>query len=186
MTAPVVLVDSLAVRCSPTPTRHPTHLPHLSQDALKYLLNLTIKHHFITDIVCGWYEAGEDEDGGEVLVRAVTAVPLLLLRLAVTDSRYLRRRSHLRSRDQLRTRCRLRIPGQTGPTAATSPRGFTHGRQGPGVTRLLRVVNRDLRHPTPTAPGSPSAPLRLAQHLLHRRGPTIDDLTTTYNGYVGR
>ena len=157
MTAPVVLVDSLAVRCSPTPTRHPTHLPHLSQDALKYLLYLTIKHHFITDIVCGWYEAGEDEDGGEVLVRAVTAMPLLLLRPAVTSFRCPRLRGHLKARDQLRIRCRLRTLGHT-----------------------------DLRHPTPTAPGSPSAPLRLAQHLLHRRGPTIDDLMTTYNGYVSR
>ena len=136
-----MLVDSLAVRCSPTPTRHPTHLPHLSQDALKYLLNLTIKHHFITDIVCGWYEAGEDEDGGEVLVTAVTAVPLLLPKLAVTNFRCPRRLSHLRSMDQLRTLCRLRIPGRTCSTAATSLHGFMHGRQGPGITRLLRVVN---------------------------------------------
>ena len=141
MTAPVVLVDSLAVRCSPTPTRHPTHLPHLSQDALKYLLNLTIKHHFITDIGCGWYEAGEDEDGGEVLVRAVTAMPLLLLRRAVTNLRCPRRLGHLRSLDQLRTHRRLWIPGRTCSTAATLPHGFTHGRQGPGVTRLLGVAS---------------------------------------------
>ena len=150
-------MDSLAALCSPTPTRRPTHLPHLSQDALKYLLNLTIKHHFITDIVCGWYEAGEDEDGGEVLVRAVTAMPLLLLRPAVTSFRCPRLRGHLKARDQLRIRCRLRTLGH--------------------------IV---LRHPTPTALGSTSAPLQLAQHLLQRRGLTIDGSMTTYNGYVSR
>ena len=109
-----------------------------------YLLPLKVKHHFITDIVCGWYEAGEDEDGGEVpmgAVTAVTAVPLLLPKLAVTNLRCLRLRGHLKSMDQLRTRCRLWIPGRTCSTAATSPHGFTPGRQGPGVTRLLRVAN---------------------------------------------
>ena len=44
-------------------------------------------------------------------VTAVTAVPLLLPKLAVTNFRCPRRLSHLRSKDQLRTRCRLRIPG---------------------------------------------------------------------------
>ena len=89
----------------------------------------------------GWYEAGEEEDGGEVRMEAVTAVPLLLPQLAVTNFRCPRRLSHLRSKDQLRTRCRLRIPGRTCSTAATSQHGFLHGRQGPGITRLLRVAN---------------------------------------------
>ena len=111
---------------------------------MTYLLLLKVKHHFMKDIVYGWYEAGEEEDGGEVLMGAVTAVPLLLPRLAVTNFRCPRRLSHLRSMDQSRARCRLRIPGQTCSTAATSPHGFMLGRQGPGVTRLLRVVNRDL------------------------------------------
>ena len=93
------------------------------------------------DIEYGWYEAGGDEDGGVVLMGAVTAVPLLLPKLAVTNFRCPRRLSHLRSKDQLRTRCRLRIPGRTCSTAATSPHGYTHGRQGPGVTRLLRLAN---------------------------------------------
>ena len=106
-----------------------------------YLLLLKVKHHFMKDIVCGWYEAGEDEDGGEVLMGAVTAVPLLLPKLAVTNLSCQRRLSHLRRVDQLRTRCRLRIPGRTDSTAATSPHGFTPGRQGPGVTRLLRLAN---------------------------------------------
>ena len=119
-------------------------------------------------------------------MEVVTAVPLLLPRLAVTNFRCLRRRCHLRSMDQLRTRCRLRIPGRMCSTAATSPHGFTHGRQGPGVTRLLRVVNRDLRHPTPTALGSPSAPLHQAQHILLRRGPSTDAWTTSYSDYDSR
>jgi len=63
------------------------------------------------DIVYGWYEAGEDKDGGEVLMGALTVVPLALPKLAVTNLRCPRRLSHLRSKDQLRTRCRLRIPG---------------------------------------------------------------------------
>ena len=117
---------------------------------------------------------------------AVTAVPLLLPKLAVTNFRCPRRLSHLRSKDQLRTRCRLRIPGSTYPTAANAPHGFTPGRQGPGATRLLRVVYIVLRLQTPTAPGSPSAPLRLAQHLLHRRGRTIDDSMMTYSDYDSR
>ena len=65
---------------------------------MTYLLLLKVKHHFMKDIVYGWYEAGEEEDGGEV-GRAVTAVPLLLLQLAVTNLRYHRRLSHLRSMD---------------------------------------------------------------------------------------
>ena len=107
---------------------------------MTYLLLLKVKHHFMKDIVYGWYEAGEEEDEGEEQ-KAVTAVPLLPLQLAVTNFRYHRRLSHLRSMDQLRTHCRLWIPGQTCSTAATSLHGFTHGRQGPGVTRLLRVAN---------------------------------------------
>ena len=108
---------------------------------MTYLLLLKVKRHFMKDIVYGWYEAGEEEDGGEVLMGAVTAVPLLLPKLAVTNFRCPRRLSHLRSMDQLRTHCRLWIPGRTCSTAATSLHGFTHGRQGPGVTRLLRVAN---------------------------------------------
>ena len=122
-----------------------------------YLLRLKVKHHFITDIVCGWHEAGEGEDGGEALVRAVTAMPLLLPRLAVTNLRCPRLLGHLKDRDQLRIRCRLRILGHTA-----------------------------LRHPTPTAPGSTSAPLWLAQNLLQHRGLTINDSMVTYNGYVSR
>ena len=99
------------------------------------------KYHFLEDSVHGWYETGEDEDGGEVLVEAVAAVPLLLPRLAVTSLRCLRRLGHLRSMDQLRTHCRLWTPGQMCSTAATSLHGFMHGRQGPGITRLLRVAN---------------------------------------------
>ena len=100
-----------------------------------------VKHHFVEDSVHGWYETGEDEDGGEALVGVVVAVPLLLPKLAVTSLRCLRRRSHPRRLDQLRTHCRLWIPGRTCSTAAPSLHGFTHGRQGPGVTRLLRVAN---------------------------------------------
>ena len=90
-------------------------------------------------------------------MRAATAVPVLLPRLAVTNLRCPRLLGHLKDRDQLRIRCRLRILGH--------------------------IV---LRHPTPTALGSTSAPLQLAQHLLQRRGLTIDDSMTTYNGYVSR
>ena len=72
---------------------------------------------------------------------ALTVVPLALPKLAVTNLSCPRQLSHLRSKDQLRTRCRLRTPGRTCSTAATSLHGFTHGRQGPGVTRLLRLAN---------------------------------------------
>ena len=94
---------------------------------------LKTRHHFWEDSVHGWHEAGEDEDGGKV--------SLLLPKPAATSLICLRRLIRLGSLDQLRTHCRLWIPGRTCSTAATSLHGSTHGRQGPGVTRLLRVAN---------------------------------------------
>ena len=70
---------------------------------------LKVKHHSLGDT--GWYERVEDEDE-DTLAGAVVAVPLLLHRLAVTNSRCPRLRSHLRVKSQPRIHCRLRIPGR--------------------------------------------------------------------------
>ena len=105
------------------------------------------KYHFLEDSVHGWYETGEDEDGGEALVGVVVAVPLLLPRQVVTSFRCPRLRSRLRVRVQPRIHCSRLTPGAT---------------------------HSALRLPTPTAPGSPSAPLLQDQHPLLRRGPTTD------------
>ena len=110
------------------------------------------KYHFWEDIVHGWCEKDEDED--EALAGGVVAVPLLLHRLAVTSFRCLRLRSRLRVRVQPRIHCSRLTPGAT---------------------------HSALRLPTPTAPGSPSAPPLQDQHPLLRRGPTTDASTTSCN-----
>ena len=79
--------------------------------AKTYLLPLTGKHHFLEDIVRTWCERAEDEDE-EAQAGAVVAMPLLLHRLAVTNSRCPRLRSHLKAKSQPRIHCRLRIPGR--------------------------------------------------------------------------
>ena len=99
----------------------------------------TTKHHYLADTVSGCYERGEDED--EALRGAVAAMPLVLLRLAVTTYRYLRLRSRPSSRVQLRIRCRLPTRG----TAASLHQTWRHA-SAPGLLDLDNNSSQKQHH----------------------------------------